>query len=209
MKCACSPDGVEWLCSPENCSPQINREKIQTCAPNETFMRECNLCKCDSSGSVERCTERACYQNSRVKRSDESNRCNVGSTWKDGCSPCECMEGGIVSCIFKDCMTGASVGFRHGTNYGYRKDGLSPKYEEGPQNIKMVLGHQIAGGGPDNDDIPHISESDLEDPNFRCHPIEAMKLDCNTCWCNSRGDGIHTCTRIACRPTSYAPLYRQ
>lgn len=194
MKCVCSPDGVKWLCSQENDSPQIISEKTQTCSPNETFMRHCNFCKCDSTGSTARCTEKDCYQNSRMKRSDDGNSCNVGSLWKDGCSPCECMEGGIVSCIFKDCITGANVGYRFGTNYGYINDGSSDLSRD--LNVN-------------DENIPYISESDLNNPNFRCHPRKPMKLDCNTCWCNSKGDGIQTCTRIACRPTSYAPLDQQ
>lgn len=74
-------------------------------------------CSCDSTGSLIECTEEDCHDNLRAKRADRE--CVKGQEWKDGCSPCECDDDGVVSCILINCATGTVVGARRGREYKY------------------------------------------------------------------------------------------
>lgn len=51
-----------------------------------------------------------------------------------------------------------------------------------------------------------FTEEDLEKENFKCQSKQQFKVACNTCWCNSKGDGAKSCTRIACNPRTYLTL---
>lgn len=51
-----------------------------------------------------------------------------------------------------------------------------------------------------------FTEAEIESEHFRCKPGMSFKLECNTCWCRSDGDGPKYCTRIACNPKTYKPL---
>lgn len=54
-----------------------------------------------------------------------------------------------------------------------------------------------------------FTEDDLEKEDFKCKANKSFKVACNTCWCDSNGEGPKFCTRAACNPKTYKPLTQQ
>jgi hypothetical protein len=52
-----------------------------------------------------------------------------------------------------------------------------------------------------------FTPEETESENFECKPNLTFKIECNTCWCRKDGKGPKYCTRIACHPKTYKPLF--
>lgn len=61
----------------------------------------------------------------------------------------------------------------------------------------------------DEDSGDLFTEEDLESETFKCKANLSFKVACNTCWCDSAGEGPKYCTRVACNPKTYKPLTQQ
>jgi hypothetical protein len=54
--------------------------------------------------------------------------------------------------------------------------------------------------------LREVTIQEVIEGTFTCKPSEVFKLECNTCWCKTKGNEIRDCTRIACNPKEYSPL---
>lgn len=130
-----------------------------------------------------------CEPRKRIKRSDASacsNSENITTFWTEGfqnCFSCWCHSHQKI-CDMKSCPS------EQRETFSSSNDLILP----GKNSNKTIIFEE------------EFTYEQVENPDFKCKPKQAFKLECNICWCAKNGKEPRDCTRIACKPKVYAPL---
>lgn len=145
-----------------------------TCTPNESFDFECNTCRCDSSGTLARCTKLACNPNQRSKRSDQ-----VSSIGQEQVN----IPSKPVTTTFRSIPIKTDV-----------KPAPVATISAGTSSVPAVKPNYYPLGTADR----VVTSDELHSSNFHCTPSLSFKVACNTCWCAANGRQASFCTKNRC-----------
>lgn len=159
------------------------------------LFKECNTCRYTTTG-LWACTRRACIPD---------NHDRVPATTPSGLQS-RFNEHEIHDSNDSDGNTQTT------TDFGIRvpvKGSHNKNENGGSSTVAPSVQRTIRPYHPSGTANRIVTEAELQDPHFKCVPSLSFKVDCNTCWCAADGKGARSCTRVACKPKTYAPLNPQ
>ncbi|CRK97515.1 CLUMA_CG010904, isoform A [Clunio marinus] len=221
--------GNELIKSGDNSNKLIFRRKREAsekalntnknrCEPKTSWNDDCNHCFCSDNG-IAICTLMVCintdttFHEAKDVRIDEQEvrKCEPGKIWKEDCNKCLCSLKGKVQCTTRNCEgeRNNKKQTKRQLGEGVRKIPFKSNANKKLQTLETLEDSLSVPYHPPGTAQRTVTTEELLDPNFQCQPSLSFKVECNTCWCASNGKEARFCTRIACKPKTYAPLDKQ
>ena len=214
--CVCNEDGSNSTCTEKACDMEVeagfSSRPVQKCTPHVTFQEDCNSCTCNAEGTFNICSTKKCGDEAEKKdevttpKSDE--KCQPNETYKKDCNTCVCnVDGNMAMCTALDCGKSDDVKEED------KKDESSPPAFrcKALEVFKMDCNTCVCNQDGTNAACTEIgcvhyrneaiavtlTEKVESPPASVCVPLETIKKDCNTCFCNAEGTVLE-CTKIGC-----------